>query len=106
MQLFPCPFCGTRDETEFRYMGETGKARPEGGRAVGEADWTRYLYFQANPKGEVREIWCHLPCGEIFLIERNNVTHAVGRSDPLRSTGEPLHADATAAAAAHDLGAS
>ncbi|RUZ92182.1 sarcosine oxidase subunit delta, partial [Mesorhizobium sp. M7A.F.Ca.US.006.01.2.1] len=21
MQLFPCPFCGPRDETEFHYRG-------------------------------------------------------------------------------------
>lgn len=106
MQLFPCPFCGVRDETEFRYLGETGKARPEGGRAAGEADWARYLYFQTNRKGAVREIWCHHVCGEIVVMERNNVTHVVGGSNALPVAGEPVQPDATAAAASHDLGAS
>ncbi|RUX65781.1 sarcosine oxidase subunit delta, partial [Mesorhizobium sp. M7A.F.Ca.US.014.04.1.1] len=27
MQLFPCPFCGPRDETEFYYGGDAGNAR-------------------------------------------------------------------------------
>lgn len=105
MQLFRCPFCGARDETEFRYMGEFGKARPEGGRSAPEADWARYLYFQANHKGVVREVWCHQSCGDIFVMERNNVTHVVERSQPLWPD-QPLKVDATAAAAAHDLGAS
>lgn len=107
MQLFRCPFCGTRDETEFRYFGEAGKTRPEGGRMVEEADWTRYLYFQANHKGVVREIWCHQTCGDICVLERNNVTHAVTQSTALQGVGgEAVRPDATAAAASHDLGAS
>lgn len=106
MQLFQCPFCGARDETEFRYMGETGKARPEGGRAAKEVDWTRYLYFQAGLKGAVREVWCHQTCGTYFVLERNNVTHAVGSSQALAGAGDLVKPDATAAAASHDLGAS
>ena len=50
MQIFPCPFCGPRDETEFTYVGEP-KARPEPAEAVGDADWADYLYFNANPEG-------------------------------------------------------
>jgi sarcosine oxidase subunit delta len=84
MQLFPCPFCGTRDETEFRYVGEAGKLRPAGGAAASIAEWTRYLYFQRNLKGRVAEIWSHAPCGETFRMERDNVSHVVYASVSLR----------------------
>lgn len=76
MQLFPCPFCGPRDETEFHYGGEAGNFRPEGAE-VSADDWARYLYMRANPKGHTREIWVHLTCGEFFVMERDSLTHAV-----------------------------
>jgi sarcosine oxidase subunit delta len=84
MQLFPCPFCGTRDETEFRYIGEADRIRPAGGAGAPGADWSRYLYFERNAKGRVAEIWSHSTCGEAFRMERDNVTHAVYGSVALR----------------------
>jgi sarcosine oxidase subunit delta len=76
VQLFPCPFCGPRDETEFHYGGEVGNARPEG-TDVPVDDWARYLYMRANPKGRTREIWVHVTCGEFFVMERDSLTHVV-----------------------------
>ncbi|MGN6144080.1 MAG: sarcosine oxidase subunit delta, partial [Mesorhizobium sp.] len=38
MQLFPCPFCGPRDEAEFHYGGEAGNLRPDG-REVPAERW-------------------------------------------------------------------
>ncbi len=35
MQIFPCPFCGPRDASEFHYAGEP-KARPEPAGPVSE----------------------------------------------------------------------
>ena len=84
MQRFPCPFCGTRDETEFRFLGEADRLRPAGGADASIADWTRYLYFQRNRKGRVAEIWGHIPCGETFRMERDNVTHVVYAGVSLR----------------------
>ena len=84
MQLFPCPFCGTRDETEFRFLGEADALRPTGGGAAALAEWTRYLYFQRNLKGRVAEIWSHAPCGETFRMERDTITHVVTASTSLR----------------------
>ena len=84
MQLFPCPFCGTRDETEFRFLGEADALRPPGGAAAAIAEWTRYLYFQRNLKGRVAEIWSHAPCGETFRMERGTITHVVTASTSLR----------------------
>ena len=78
MQLFPCPFCGLRDETEFRYGGEAGKFRPAGGAAAPAADWSRYLYFQRNPRGRVAEIWAHIDL-------RRNVPHGARQRHARRS---------------------
>ncbi len=82
MQLFPCPFCGLRDETEFHYGGEAGNVRPDGADAPAGA-WASYLYTRANPKGATREIWVHMTCGEFFEMARDSVTHVVAGSAPL-----------------------
>ena len=82
MQIFPCPFCGPRDETEFHYVGEP-KARPEPAGAVSDAQWASYLWFNANEKGLGREIWLHLTCMEMFAMTRDTATNAVIGSDPL-----------------------
>jgi sarcosine oxidase subunit delta len=76
MQLFTCPFCGRRDETEFHYSGEAGNDRPDG-LEITAAQWAEYLYMRANPKGPAREIWVHTACGEFFVMERDTVSHAV-----------------------------
>jgi len=83
MQVFPCPFCGPRDETEFTYLGEP-KARPEPAGETSDATWAEYLYFNANPKGASREIWLHLTCMETFAMIRDTATHAVASSEALR----------------------
>ena len=84
MQLFPCPFCGPRVETEFHFGGEAGKTRPEPAAEVSDERWATYLHGAANPKGATREIWVHLTCGEFFLMERDSLTHAVVGSQSLR----------------------
>jgi len=84
MQLFPCPFCGPRDEREFHFAGEAGKTRPDTRDTVSDADWAAYLHEQRNDKGRVREVWMHLPCREIFVMERDSVTMAVHGSTALR----------------------
>lgn len=85
MQLFPCPFCGLRDETEFHYGGEAGNLRPDG-RDVPAERWASYLHMRDNPKGATREIWMHLPCGEFFAMERDTVTHKVAGAQALGDT--------------------
>lgn len=74
MQLFSCPFCGPRPETEFHFGGDLGNERPEGFRSVSDADWGRYLYHRRNPRGAVHEVWMHLTCGELFAMSRDSVT--------------------------------
>jgi sarcosine oxidase subunit delta len=77
MQLFSCPFCGLRDETEFTFATEAGKVRPEPAAEVSADAWARYLHFDANLKGATREVWLHQPCGEFFVMERDTVSHVV-----------------------------
>lgn len=83
MQLFPCPFCGPRDETEFHFGAEADKSRPEPAQDVSGARWVSYLYETRNPKGESREIWIHLTCGEFFILHRDTVSHAVLGSESI-----------------------
>ena len=77
MQLFPCPFCGLRSETEFHFGGDAGNLRPEGFREVSAEDWSRYLFERNNALGRSREIWVHLACGELFRMDRDTATHEV-----------------------------
>ncbi len=84
MQIFPCPFCGSRDETEFTFGGEAGKVRPAPADAVSPEDWSRFLHLHPNPRGAVREIWRHDTCGEFFLMERDTLTHRVSATYSLR----------------------
>ena len=96
MQLFPCPFCGERDEREFLFAGEPGKTRPPTARprpAKGEdagppdvsaPDWAAYLHAARNARGPSAEVWMHLPCGELFVMERDTVTMEVLSTRPLR----------------------
>lgn len=84
MQQFPCPFCGLRNETEFHFAGEAGKTRPDTQGQVSDEQWSAYLNHVANPKGDTREIWVHLPCQEFFVMQRDTVTMAVLGSEQLR----------------------
>jgi sarcosine oxidase subunit delta len=83
MQRFPCPFCGLRDETEFHFGAEAGKARPEPAPEVSDAAWAEYLYGQDAPRGPAREVWVHLICGEFFVMTRDTVTREVLSAEAL-----------------------
>ena len=83
MQQFPCPWCGSRAETEFHYAGDAGTKRP--GRDSDDRAWAQYLHFRRNAKGAARELWVHLGgCGRWFELHRDTLTHAVTCSEPLR----------------------
>lgn len=84
MQIFPCPFCGPRDEREFHFAGEAGKTRPDTTGSISNADWAHYLTQQRNDKGDVREVWMHVPCQELFIMERDSMTMDVLHSQALR----------------------
>ena len=74
MLRIPCPYCGTRDESEFRFGGESHVERP--GPDVSDAEWADYLFNRENPKGLHFERWCHTyGCSQWFNVVRDTVTH-------------------------------
>lgn len=78
MLLIPCPWCGPRDEPEFRYGGQAHVAYPADPDALDEAAWAAFLYLRDNPKGTARERWNHaLGCRRWFNVVRDTVTHEV-----------------------------
>ena len=74
-----CPCCGCRDSSEFSYLGDAGKVRPEGLDAPVEA-MLDYVYLRDNPAGALRELWYHgLGCRSWLVVDRDTRTHAISR---------------------------
>ena len=48
---------------------------------VSDAAWADYLWFNANLKGQSREIWLHLTCMEMFVMTRDTALNATLSSD-------------------------
>ena len=78
MLLIPCPWCGPREEVEFRYGGEAHIVRPPAPEAAENTAWTDYLVMRANPKGVLAERWFHAAgCRRWFNLLRNTVSHRI-----------------------------
>jgi sarcosine oxidase subunit delta len=74
--LIECPFCGPRAEVEFRWGGEGHVTRP--GESSGDAEWSDYLFFHANPRGVNFERWHHESgCRRWFNLARDTATHKI-----------------------------
>jgi heterotetrameric sarcosine oxidase delta subunit len=88
MLLIPCPWCGPRDEAEFRYGGEAHIVRPKDPDALGDAEWADYLFMRANPRGRARERWVHgVGCRRWFNLARDTVTHEILGAYRIGETG-------------------
>ena len=78
MLLIPCPWCGPRDEIEFRCGGQSHIARPAPYNFVDDETWGTYLFTRDNPKGTHAERWVHsYGCRQWFNILRSTVTHEI-----------------------------
>ncbi len=86
MLLIPCPWCGPRDEVEFRYGGEAHIARPAVPDALDDAAWAEYLYMRANPKGVIAERWV----GAVGVGERRDSPTSPHLSPPPGAEREQL----------------
>lgn len=83
MMLITCPFCGERPEGEFICLGEAHAARPDP-NALSDSQWADYISNRGNVRGRHTERWWHVrSCGEILMLERDTVTHAI--AGPARS---------------------
>lgn len=77
MLRIACPYCGPRDETEFRYGGDTGVTRPVETTSLA---WARYLYWRRNEAGERSELWLHASgCRRWLQVIRDTRTNTVLR---------------------------
>ncbi len=81
MLRIDCPWCGVRDEAEFKYGGDATVKRPkiEGMPADGgAAAYYDYVYERANPKGWHVEWWHHVSgCRQWLKVVRHTVTHDI-----------------------------
>ena len=79
MILLPCPYCGPRNVSEFRYVGELSE-RPDP-NVAGAGEWRAFLYVRDNPAGWTAETWFHRAgCRQHFVVERHTVTNEVRAS--------------------------
>ena len=80
MLLIECPWCGPREEVEFRYGGQAGVAYPKDPEALDDAAWAAFVFFRDNPKGPFAERWVHgAGCRRWFNVVRDTVTHEFRR---------------------------
>ena len=78
MLLIPCPWCGPREETEFRYGAQADVAYPAEPESLTDEEWSAYLFVRANPEGELRERWFHTAgCRRWLTVTRDTVTNEI-----------------------------
>ena len=96
MLLIPCPFCGPRDESEFRYGAAGGVALPTDTPTLDDEAWGAFVFIRPNPKGPLTERWCHSHgCRRWFSVTRDTATDEI-LSEPVAS-GWPKPPRGTAA---------
>jgi heterotetrameric sarcosine oxidase delta subunit len=78
MLQIECPYCGVRDQTEFRFGGEANVHRPAHPEQASDAAWAEYLFYRDNLKGLHAERWVHsYGCRRWFRVLRDTATHAI-----------------------------
>jgi sarcosine oxidase subunit delta len=76
--LIRCPWCGPRDEIEFRYGGQAHVAYPADPASLTDEQWAGYVFLRDNPKGPWSERWVHTHgCRRWFNAIRDTATHAM-----------------------------
>ena len=78
MLLITCPWCGPREELEFRCGGESHIRRPGPAETVSDEDWGDYMFARQNPRGVHFERWVHtFGCRRWFNVARHTVSHRI-----------------------------
>jgi heterotetrameric sarcosine oxidase delta subunit len=74
--LIRCPWCGPREEIEFRYGGQANIAYPPDADSLSDEEWADFLFMRDNPKGVFHERWMHAAgCRRWFNAVRDTSTH-------------------------------
>ena len=80
MLQIPCPWCGVRDESEFRYRGDATRHRPAAD--AGLEAFSAYVYERANPRDWHSEWWLHTAgCRRLLRVVRHTLTHEIRSVD-------------------------
>lgn len=89
MIRIPCPFCGTRDHSEFAYGGDGAITYPDLDAPM--QDWHNAVFQRENICGRQTETWQHVNgCRMWLLVERDTMTHEI-------YSVRPAHPDMAAA---------
>lgn len=81
MLQITCPWCGQRDQIEFRCGGPSHIHRPEPYDQISDDVWAEYLFNRTNPKGAHHERWVHSGgCRRWFNLVRDTVSHEIGKA--------------------------
>jgi sarcosine oxidase subunit delta len=73
----PCPYCGTRGNDEFTYLGDASVRRPDPAAPNAAATFHDYVYLRENPSGIHRELWYHGACRSWLVVTRHTRTHDI-----------------------------
>jgi sarcosine oxidase subunit delta len=80
MIQLPCPWCGPRNVSEFRYAGE-GTPRPDPATTT-PREWRAHLYLRRNVRGWVEESW-------YLRVQRDTVSNETRLPDRTGRPGAP-----------------
>ena len=104
MFLINCPYCGERDQQEFKAGGEAHIERPKQPTELTDDEWAEYLFMRKNIKGVQFERWNHSSgCRRWFNVVRNTATDEILKiynigekapnvegNNPKTPSGEPI----------------
>ena len=78
MFIINCPFCGERDQSEFKAGGEAHILRPKQPSELSDDEWAEFLFMKKNIKGIQFERWNHSNgCRRWFNVVRNTATDEI-----------------------------
>jgi heterotetrameric sarcosine oxidase delta subunit len=84
-----CPYCGTRGNEEFTYLGDATVKRPNASAADAEDEFFDYVYLRDNPSGPHRELWYHTGgCRSWLVVTRNTRTHEISAVELAQDGGK------------------
>ena len=74
----PCPYCGSRDYSEFVYLGDAAPKRPDPAAENASELFFDYVYLRDNPSGLHQELWYHGGgCRKWLVVTRDTRTHNI-----------------------------
>jgi methylglutamate dehydrogenase subunit B len=77
----PCPYCDSRDHSEFTYLGDATPKRPDPAAENAAELFYDYVYLRDNPAGPIQELWYHASgCRSWLVVTRDTRTHDIAEA--------------------------